>query len=70
MPSLDITGQADKTLIAGAMFDSMDDDENEDDILYEEAKQVVIESPQSLNFLSSEKLGIGYARTSTINRHF
>lgn len=66
MPSLDITGQADKTADSSAMFDSMDDDENEDDILYEEAKQVVIESRKASTSYLQRKLGIGYARAARL----
>ncbi len=66
MPSLDITGQAERTADSDAMFDSMDDDENDDDVLYEEAKRVVIESRKASTSYLQRKLSVGYARAARL----
>ncbi|HLP43663.1 MAG TPA: DNA translocase FtsK 4TM domain-containing protein, partial [Candidatus Nanoarchaeia archaeon] len=60
MPSLDITGQAEKAADGDAMFDSMSDDADEDE-LYEEAKQIVMEAGKASTSFLQRKLRIGYA---------
>ncbi len=65
MPSLDITGQAEKSADGDAMFDSMSDDGEEDE-LYEEAKQIVMEAGKASTSFLQRKLRIGYARAARL----
>ncbi len=62
--NLDPNGEARKNNIFGATFD--DDKMEEDDDLYEEAKQTVIEAGKASTSYLQRKLGVGYARAARL----
>ncbi len=68
MPSLDITGTEPKTSDSDAVFDSFSDDNDgeEDDELYEEAKEIVMQAGKASTSFLQRKLRIGYARAARL----
>jgi S-DNA-T family DNA segregation ATPase FtsK/SpoIIIE len=66
MPTLDISGDQ-KTSDSDAVFDSFSDSDGEDeDELYEEAKQIVMEAGKASTSFLQRKLRIGYARAARL----
>ena len=64
IPSLDIVGEQ-KTADSGAMFDSFGGDEDED-ALYEEARDIVTQAGKASTSFLQRKLRIGYARAARL----
>jgi S-DNA-T family DNA segregation ATPase FtsK/SpoIIIE len=66
MPTLDITGE-NKENDSGSVFESLDgDDGGDEDELYEEAKQIVMEAGKASTSFLQRKLRIGYARAARL----
>ena len=64
-----LAGQADTARPAGGMdpiFTSMTDENEDDDILYSQAKQTVIDAGKASTSYLQRKLGIGYARAARL----
>ncbi len=65
MPTLDIAGTAEKSADSDALFDSMGDGEDDDE-LYEEAKDIVMQAGKASTSFLQRKLRIGYARAARL----
>ncbi len=68
IPSIDVTGeQAQKQAGDDAVFSSFSsDDDGEEDALYEEAKQIVMQAGKASTSFLQRKLRIGYARAARL----
>lgn len=65
MPTLDITGE-NKENDSGSVFESLDDDGEGEDPLYEEAKDMIIKSNKASTSFLQRKFSIGYARAARL----